>query len=270
MGESVIEIVIEEKAANDEKIVVTQIAALENESPKSTVNAEKFSKKYRVHRGKHAMLAAALAGLLSSCTSVPPTNVHQPMTMRPQPQNMALAGNGSIYQARTMRPLFEDRRARMLGDTLTILLTETTSASTNGANNLERTSNATSSVSVLGNVSAATLGKFNTGYDSSTTFDASGSASNNNSFSGSITVTVIDVYPNGNLLVSGEKQIAIGRETQYVRVSGVVNPIFLGVDNQINSTQVADARIEYKSNGPIDEASVMGWLARFFMNIMPF
>ena len=117
---------------------------------------------------------------------------------------------------------------------------------------------------------ATLTNNFNVGYQSDTQFDASGAASNTNSFSGSITVTVIDVYPNGNLLVSGEKQIAIGRETQYVRLSGVVNPTFLGVNNQINSTQVADARIEYKGNGPIDEASAMGWLARFFLSIMPF
>ena len=242
----------------------------------------KISKKSAVYRGKSqgfsvkasaktAILSASIAAILSACTSVPATNVHQPMTMRPNPQSTALAGNGSIYQAKTLRPLFEDRRARMVGDTLTVLLTETTSASTSGSNNLERTSSASSSVTAMGRIPVATLANnFNVGYQSDTQFDSSGAASNTNSFSGSITVTVIDVYPNGNLLVSGEKQIAIGRETQYVRLSGVINPTFLGVNNQINSTQVADARIEYKGNGPIDEASAMGWLARFFLSIMPF
>ncbi len=231
----------------------------------------KSSKKIAVYRGKSSAILMLTAAILCACTSVPATNVHQPMSVRPNPQNTALAGDGSIYQARTMRPLFEDRRARMVGDTLTVLLTETTSASTSGSNNLERTSGASSSIAAMGKVPMATLtNNFNVGYQSDTQFDASGAASNTNSFSGSITVTVIDVYPNGNLLVSGEKQIAIGRETQYVRLSGVVNPTFLGVNNQINSTQVADARIEYKGNGPIDEASAMGWLARFFLSIMPF
>lgn len=231
----------------------------------------KSSKKIAVYRGKSSAILMLAAAILCACTSVPATNVHQPMSVRPNPQNTALAGDGSIYQARTMRPLFEDRRARMVGDTLTVLLTETTSASTSGSNNLERTSSASSSIAAMGKVPMATLtNNFNVGYQSDTQFDASGAASNTNSFSGSITVTVIDVYPNGNLLVSGEKQIAIGRETQYVRLSGVVNPTFLGVNNQINSTQVADARIEYKGNGPIDEASAMGWLARFFLSIMPF
>lgn len=237
----------------------------------------KKSKKIAVYRGKSAKSSAKTAlsvivlAILCACTSVPATNVHQPMTMRPQPQNMALSGDGAIYQARTMRPLFEDRRARMVGDTLTVLLTETTSASTSGSNNLARTSSASQGISAMGRIPVERLtNNFNVGYESNTQFDGSGAASNTNSFSGSITVTVIDVYPNGNLLVSGEKQIAIGRETQYVRLSGVVNPTFLGINNQINSTQVADARIEYKGNGPIDEASAMGWLARFFLSIMPF
>ncbi len=233
----------------------------------STVNSKKFSKKLAVYRGKFPLF---FIFCLCACTSVPPTNVHQPMSIRPLPQNQNLAGNGSIYQNNTLRPLFEDRRARMVGDTLTILLTETTSASTSGSNALERTGSAKQSVTAMGKIPVKMFDHFNAAYESNTQFDASGSASNNNRFSGSITVTVIDVYPNGNLLVSGEKQIAIGRETQYVRLSGVVNPLFLGINNQINSTQVADARIEYKATGTIDEAGAMGWLSRFFLNIMPF
>ena len=111
---------------------------------------------------------------------------------------------------------------------------------------------------------------FDAEYENSLAFSGNGSASNNNNFNGSITVTVIDVYPNGNLLVSGEKQVAVGNETQYVRVSGVVNPTFLSLDNSIESTKVADARIEYKGSGQSADATVMGWLARFFMAIMPF
>jgi len=83
-------------------------------------------------------------------------------------------------------------------------------------------------------------------------------------------VTVIDVMPNGNLLVSGEKQLAIGHEQEYVRISGVVNPSYVDAFNNVDSSRVADARIEYKSAGQISEGEVMGWLARFFLNVMPF
>ena len=76
--------------------------------------------------------------------------------------------------------------------------------------------------------------------------------------------------PNGNLLVSGEKQLAIGEELEFVRISGVINPSFVDAFNTIASSKVADARIEYKSAGQISEAQIMGWMARFFLNVLPF
>ena len=97
-----------------------------------------------------------------------------------------------------------------------------------------------------------------------------GDAAAKNAFNGNITVTVIEVLANGNLLVSGEKQVSIGAGTEYIRLSGVVNPYFISTANTISSANVADARIEYKESGVISEAQVMGWLARFFMSVLPF
>ena len=208
--------------------------------------------------------------VLVACNSIPPTNVQQPMSMRPPLATMPNMANGSIYHAATTKPLFEDRRARNLGDTLTILLRETTTANTNTNATVNRNSSVSNSLTTLGKVPKSVLRMFDAEYENSLAFSGNGSASNNNNFNGSITVTVIDVYPNGNLLVSGEKQVAVGNETQYVRVSGVVNPTFLSLDNSIESTKVADARIEYKGSGQSADATVMGWLARFFMAIMPF
>mgnify|MGYP000642083996 FL=1 len=111
---------------------------------------------------------------------------------------------------------------------------------------------------------------FNLEGSSSTNFSGKGEAANNNAFSGSITVTVIDVMPNGNLLVSGEKQLSIGEEQEFVRISGVVNPSFISFANTVDSSKVADARIEYKSAGQISEGQFMGWMARFFLNVLPF
>jgi flagellar L-ring protein precursor FlgH len=81
---------------------------------------------------------------------------------------------------------------------------------------------------------------------------------------------VIEVLGNGNLVVSGEKQVAIAQGTEYIRLSGVVNPYFINAANTIASSQLADARIEYKESGTISEAQVMGWLARFFLSVLPF
>ena len=106
--------------------------------------------------------------------------------------------------------------------------------------------------------------------DSNVAFDGKGAAGANNVFTGNIAVTVIEVLPNGNLLVSGEKQVSIGHGTEYIRLSGIVNPYFISTANTISSANVADARIEYKESGVISEAQVMGWLARFFLSFLPF
>ena len=206
----------------------------------------------------------------AGCSTVPATNVHQPMTARPAPRLEALVGNGAIYQAGTGRPLFEDRRARYVGDTITINITESTTASAKSNNKLDKTNTGSAAATSLNGLQSGSL--LGLGYDfkSANAFSGKGEAANNNVFTGNITVTVIDVMPNGNLLVSGEKQLAIGHEQEFVRISGVVNPSFVDAFNTIASSKVADARIEYKSAGQISDGQVMGWLARFFLNVMPF
>jgi flagellar L-ring protein precursor FlgH len=209
--------------------------------------------------------------LTVGCSTVPPTNVHQPMTARPAPRNEMANGNGAIYQAASSRPLFEDRRARFVGDTITVTIKEKTQASSDSNNKFKKDlKEQSASISTLGGSSASTLANFGLKAKSLTDFEGGGKAANNNSFEGDMTVTVIDVMPNGNLLVSGEKQLAVGVEQEFVRVSGVINPSFIGAFNTIESSRIADARIEYKSSGQVADSTVMGWLARFFLNVMPF
>jgi flagellar L-ring protein precursor FlgH len=80
---------------------------------------------------------------------------------------------------------------------------------------------------------------------------------------------VIDVLPNGNLLVSGEKQIAFDRGAEFIRFSGVVNPDTIAAGNTVSSSQVADARVEYRTNSRIDKADIMSQLTRFFLSALP-
>lgn len=206
----------------------------------------------------------------AGCTTVPPTNVHQPMSARPAPRHEMVQANGSIYQVGSSRPLFEDRRARYVGDTITVTITENTSASAKSNNKLDKSNTNRASVSALSGLPGKSLLGLDYNTSSSNAFSGEGEAANNNVFTGNITVTVIDVLPNGNLLVSGEKQLAIGHEQEFVRISGVVNPSFVDVSNTVPSSKIADARIEYKSAGQISEGQLMGWLARFFLNVMPF
>ncbi len=207
---------------------------------------------------------------VSACTTVPPTNVHQPMTARPAPRSENFAATGSIYQAGSSRTLFEDRRARYVGDTMTIAIAETTSASTKSNTSMSHASSISASAGPIVGLPGKSLNGMELAGQSAASLAGKGDAAANNVFTGNITVTVIEVMPNGNLLVSGEKQVSIGAGTEYIRLSGVVNPYFINAANTINSAYVADARIEYKESGVISEAQVLGWLARFFLTVLPF
>jgi flagellar L-ring protein precursor FlgH len=206
----------------------------------------------------------------AACNTVPPTNVHQPMSVRPSSRAYAPPANGSIYQPGVSRTLFEDRRARYVGDTMTIVISERTAASTQSNTSVSRSGSISAAVPVVKGLPGKSLQGMELSASSENSFEGEGDAAANNVFNGNIAVTVVEVLGNGNLLVSGEKQIAIGHGTEYIRLSGVVNPYFISTANTINSANVADARIEYKASGAISEAQVMGWLARFFMTVLPF
>lgn len=216
------------------------------------------------------LLWASLPLWLVACASTPPTAVHQPMSARPMAKPESAAGNGSIFQAGASRSLFEDRRARYIGDTLTINIVENNQASTKSTTASERTGAVTAAVDGLTRLPGKSFLGLGVDASSSNTFDGSGESAANNAFTGTITVTVVDVLQNGNLVVSGEKQVAINQGQEFIRLSGVVNPNTITAANVVNSSQVADARIEYKGSGPLNESQVIGWLARFFLTFLPF
>ena len=220
-----------------------------------------------------AALALAALALLSGCASIYPTTptaVHQPMTARPESRAQALPATGSIYQAAYARPLFEDRRARNVGDTITINLVERNTAQKSANANATRNGSMTAGIGPISRLPLSGLNGLELEADAESEFAGKGAAAANNAFNGTITVTVIDVYPNGNLLVSGEKMVAINQGNEFIRFSGVINPNNVTAANTVQSTQVADARIEYRGSGFIDESNTMGWLQRFFVAIMPF
>jgi flagellar L-ring protein precursor FlgH len=215
---------------------------------------------------------------LSGCAVTPSTTTYQPNTLRaPYHAAAAVQPNGAIFQSIhsttggvRYTPLFEDRRARSVGDTLIVTLNETTNASKSSGSNIDRSGEMGFSVPNFLGLPLSLLQKHATAEAKSTNrFDGSGESSSRNNFRGTITVTVIEALPNGNLVVSGEKQIGINQGQEFIRLSGVVNPVHI-MGNTISSIQVADARIEYRLNGYIDEAQTMGWLSRFFLTVSPF
>ena len=227
----------------------------------------------RIHliaRAAGFIAVMAVAAILAGCNTTPPTAVHQPMTVRPAPRNDYVQNGGAIYQAGAARPLFEDRRARNVGDTIVINISERTQAAKKSGSSAERKDDVSVGIPTmvwlpLSNSLKDTALTAN----GANTFAGKGASSADNNFTGTITVTVIEVLPNGNLLVSGEKQVAINQGNEYIRFSGVVNPTQVTGANTVQSTQVADARIEYRASGYIDEAQVMGWLGRFFLTFLP-
>lgn len=222
----------------------------------------------RTSRATAAVLLAAL--LASGCAQLPRPSVVGEQERVQIPERPLPQANGSIYQSRQgFQPLFEDRRPRMVGDILTVVLNEQVSASKNAAANASRNGSASlTPITVPDQLSK--LSEWATELEGENVFAGSGGAKANNSFNGTITVSVLEVMANGNLRVRGEKQIAINQGTEFIRFSGVVNPRAITVQNTVPSTQVADARIEYVGDGYINEAQTMGWLQRFFLNISPF
>lgn len=217
---------------------------------------------------------AALAALLAAgCAQVPTQPlVHQPMTARADPPaRQPAATAGAIWQPGVRGGLlFEDRRPRHVGDILTIVISEKVAASKNSATTLSREGKAGVEFAATPKLLGGLLRGQNADMSGNNALNAKGGANAANNFDGVLTVTVVDVLSNGNLLVSGEKQMLINQGTEFIRFSGVVNPHTVVGNNTVASTQVADARIEYSSRGAINEAQVMGWLQRFFLNAMPF
>jgi len=219
------------------------------------------------------MWLLTLASMLAAC--VPSTNIKQPLTARPLPQAApAATGNGAIYQAGVNeRPMFEDRRARNVGDVLIINIVETTSASGKSGHTDDNSGSiALSTPNVTAGAAGTSVQVAPVGLAGSSSVKSSGKSdsSGSNTFSGAITVTVTEVLANGNLRVAGEKQVAIKLSEEYVRFSGVVNPATISGSNTVQSTQVADVHVEYKGANNIDTAAVVSMFNRIFFSVLPF
>jgi flagellar L-ring protein precursor FlgH len=211
---------------------------------------------------KSLSLASCL--LVNACAITPDSIVKQPMTAKPVANIPAKANNGAIFTASAYHPLFEDRRPRYVGDIVTINITENTSATKAGESSGSKDGKADNSITSL---FGHPVPKASFAGSSANSFKDKADEKSSNVFSGSITVTVVDVLPNGNLAVSGEKQISLDKGTEFVRFSGVINPDNITVGNFVPSNKVADARIEYRTNSKIDAAGIASMVARFFLSM---
>lgn len=216
-----------------------------------------------------AGLACALA--LAGCqTLTPHVDVVQPTAVRPQPAPPAAAAtSGSIFQSASYRPLFEDHRARLVGDTITVQIVEKITASQKSTSTVEKTGKVEGGVTAIPLISPKAFKRASAEGSSSNTFAGKGGTENTNDFSGVITATVVEVLPNGHLIIAGEKQIGVNENVDVLRFSGQVDPRAIQPGNSVSSPQIANVRVEHRGRGQQAEAQQIGWLARFFLNVLP-
>ena len=210
---------------------------------------------------------------LAGCETVRPkpgdSPEHLPVPpMQPIPQAF---NNGAIYQPMQSQGLFEDYKARRIGDLLSVVLVEQTNAAKSATTSVSKGSEIDMNVGNLdlfgrrlNTTDQSLIGGINASGDRS--FDGSGTSSQSNRLSGQITVTVADVLSNGNLLVQGEKWLGLNQGKEYVRLRGIVRPVDITANNTVLSTQIADVQVHYGGTGALADSNTMGWVTRFFVS----
>ncbi len=220
---------------------------------------------------KRSSLATALAlslVLLPGCAryygDVRPYAPMQPI--QPVMAAQAPASDGAIYRAGPGLNLYGDRRARDVGDLLTINLVENTTAQTSATTAIDKESDISMAAPNIAGAAVTYKGRdiLSASVNGERGFSGSGNSAQSNRLAGSLTVTVIQRLPNGNLVVQGQKNMRLNQGDELVQIQGIVRQADINPDNSIASSKVADARIAYGGRGAIAQSNSMGWLGRFF------
>jgi flagellar L-ring protein precursor FlgH len=178
------------------------------------------------------------------------------------------APDGSIFNASAgYAPLHVGLRARAVGDPLTILLVESTTAAKTVNSNSQTTGGISLTPPATGPLGVDPE-KLKASNDS--TFKGGGNAAQTSSLAGTLSVTIAEVRPNGTALVRGEKRMLVSQGREWIQFSGIVRLIDIDLENRIPSSRVADAHIEYSGKGALMRSSKQGWLGQFFNMIRPF
>lgn len=188
---------------------------------------------------------------------------------------------GSLWTTRASEGFLTDHRARNVGDIVTILVAETSSSGTTASTTTGKTMS-----SKLGILSLLGLSQtFNSFQDQNAPADnagnliyatgdfsnkGAGNTARNNSFNASIPAQVVQVLPNNNLVVRGTRNIKVNNENQIMAITGIVRPKDINRDNQVSSTQLAEAKMEITGVGVVADKQKVGWLSRIIDAIWPF
>ncbi len=221
-------------------------------------------------RGAARLLAPAGLALLGGCGILfPRVEVADTAPMPAAPATAPVAANGAIFQAGTYRPLFEDHRARIVGDTLVVNIIEKVSASQKSTSSIDKSGTISAGITALPGVNPRAFARAGADANSANTFAGKGATESSNDFSGTITVVVRGVLPNGHLLIAGEKQIGVNNNVDVLRFSGQVDPRAIQPGNSVPSAHIANVRLEHRGRGAQAEAQAIGWLSRVFLSVLP-
>ena len=208
--------------------------------------------------------------VLQACVIQPPPRPDDPYyspvlaasQRTPSPQQ------GSIYQDGYGLALYGDRKARHVGDVITIVLNERTVSSKSAGTTITKDSTADfNDGTLLGTVTSFKNLTLPTDIEQKREFEGDAAADQSNSLQGSISVTVVDVFPNGNLVVRGEKWITLNQGDEFIRVSGILRPEDISPQNSVSSSKLANSRISYGGTGALASSQSPGWLTKVFNSI---
>ncbi|MDY6980296.1 MAG: flagellar basal body L-ring protein FlgH [Pseudomonadota bacterium] len=217
---------------------------------------------------KMILMFAGCLLLANGCTFVPKKTAEEKSYEPAEPVvvNVPRKDNGAIYQPGMRVSLFENPTASRVGDILTILLQEETSASASSSTNSAKDQQVDMPGPELAGDQVTQNGKpiLQNNLGANRQFNGQGDSAMNSSFEGKLSVTVHKVLANGNLVVRGQKVLLLNQSDEYIRFMGIVRPQDVNPDNTISSHRVADVRVAYSGEGFIASANSMGPLARFF------
>ena len=212
------------------------------------------------------LIALALVSSAALAKSRPPAGFGPALPAAPVAARIA---DGSIFNVATgYAALTEGLRARVVGDPLTIVLVESTTTAKSAGSKTQRSGGFGITPPTSGPLSFLNPNALKASGNSS--FNGQGNAAQTSALSGEVSVTIAEVRPNGTALVRGEKRLLLSQGQEWIQFAGIVRLADIDSDNRIASSRVADARIEYAGNGPVQRASREGWLSKFFNMISPF
>lgn len=184
----------------------------------------------------------------------------------PETEEDAIIPTGSLFKENYVNNIYSDSKAHRIGDIISVILSESTQAKKNAKTELKKNNNSTlDPVIGLGGAPVAIGGQaIQFGINQSSNFKGDAKADQGNSLSGDISVHVLRVLPNGNLMIRGEKWITLNNGDEYIRLTGVIRAKDINSNNTILSTKIANARIQYAGTGSFADTNEQGWLTKFF------